>query len=314
MTNPLLGQPEPRSTSLVRFGVILQSTSGALTLNVDGVEQPARWLQEYSPTLGDKVAFVVTRDALGQSSNLVVGRVGETRAVRPDEGVVTAVAAPWVTVLADGVSYQAKIAGTAPIVGDRMLLEHRPTVIYAVAKVTATTAPTPVIPTTPLPPLSSAKSGVERFASTDSRTALAYGAWSIKDGKSVIQGTYAGVTYAGSWFLGTGPAWLSAVTVTGFRVYLPARLRIGAFDASATFGLYATNATEAGETDPARVVGPTNITLPAGWGGGWVTLPNTYATQIIAGGGLGIEGTALAGFVGRDIDPMSGASEFTWTT
>lgn len=314
MTNPLIGQPEPRSSSLVRFGVILRGDSGALALEVDGALQAARWLQEYTPTLGDKVAFVVTRDALGQSHNLVVGRVGEVGAIRPDEGTVTAVGSGSATVTAGGTSFTVKTVGTAPVVGDLLLLEHRQAAIYAIGKVTATTAPTPVIPVTPLPPPAQAGSGVDRFPSTDSRTAVAYSAWSAKDGRNVIQGSYAGFAYAGSWFHGTGPASLTGKTISGFRVYLPARLRIGAFDAAATFHLYATNATEAGETDPARVVGPFDVSIPPGWAGDWVTVPNTFATQIIAGGGLGIEGNPFAGFVGRDVDPMSGACEFTWTS
>lgn len=315
MTSPLVGQPEHRSSSLVRFGVILRGDDDALALEVDGALQSARWLQDYTPTLGDKVAFVVTRDALGQSSNLVVGRVGEVGAIRPDEGTVTAVGSGSATVTAGGVSFTVKTTGAAPVVGDLLLLEHRQAAIYSLGKVTATTPPVPVIPQTPLPPPADPSAGVTRFSATDSRTAEAYGAWSVKDGKNVIQGTYAGLSYAGSWFYGTGLALMTGRTLTDFRVYLPARLRIGAFDAPATFDLYVTNEARAGDTDPNRIYGPFAVTLAGGWPGGWVTPPLAFAASMISvGGGLGIVDGPYAGFVGRDVDPMSGACEFTWTS
>lgn len=314
MSNPLIGQPEPRSSALVRFGVIVRADNGTLALSVDGAVQASRWLQNYTPTYGDKVAFVVIRDALGQSSNLVVGRLGEAAAIRPDEGTVTAVGSGTATVTAAGATLTVKTVGTAPVVGDLLLLDHRPTAVYAIGKVTATTAVTPSLPTMPLPPPGQPGQGVQRFPATDTRTAIKNGAWSQKDGRSVIQGTYGGVSYAGSWFHGTGPASLSGKTLSEFKVYLPARLRIGAFDAAATFHLYATADGVPGATDPVRLIGPHDVTVPPGWAGGWVNVPLTFAAQVVSGGGIGIEGTPYAGFVGRDVDPMSGASEFTWTT
>lgn len=314
MTNPLIGQVAQISNSHVRFGVIVFAGDGSLALSVDGALQAARWLQGYVPTYGDNVAFAVIRDALGQSSNLVVGRVDDVPARQPKEGVVTAVTAPVVSVAADGLTLTAKYVGATPVVGDRMALLHYPTGIYALGKVTATVDPTPAAPTMPLPPPGSLGTGVDRFPATDSRTAELGGDWSLKDGRSAIQGTYAGLTYAGSWFYGTGPSTLTGKTVAQFRVYLPARLRIGAYAAPATIHLYAHNATVAEFTDPARLVGPFDVTLPAGWSGGWVTVPNTFAAQVITGGGVGIEGAPYAGFAGRDLDPMSGACEFTWTT
>lgn len=298
----------------MRFGVIVRADNGTLALSVDGAVQTSRWLQEYTPTYGDKVAFVVTRDALGQASNLVVGRVGEVGAIRPDEGTVTAVGAGSATVTAGGVSFTVKTVGTAPVVGDLLLLEHRSSAIYAIGKVTATTPVTPSLPTLPLPPPGQPGAGTMRFPTTDTRTAIAYGAWSAKDGRSVIQGAYNGLNYAGTWFYGTGPSTLTGKTLTDFKVYLPPRLRIGAFDVAATFHLYATYGAVPSTEDPPRIVGPHDITVPPGWAGGWVNVPLTFAAQVIAGGGIGIEGTPYAGFVGRDVDPMSGASEFTWTT
>ena len=74
-----------------------------------------------------------------------------------------------------------------------------------------------------------------------------------------------------------------------------------------------TSATRPGG-DVSRTTGPHDITLPAGWGGGWVPIPVALAQVVVAGGGLGIAGGSYAGLDGRDADPQSGTVAIDWTT
>lgn len=318
MTNPLLGQPSGSSSSLLRLGdVVLDGT--ALALSVDGLVQSARWLQGYVPTLGDNVAFVVTRDQEGQSSNLVLDKVAATSSpALPDEALVTSVPASsaTITVAIDGTSYTAKFVGAAPAVGDRVLLEHRHNAVYVVGKVGTTAAPAPVPPppAPPAPPPAGATSGKDTFGATDSATARVGSGWNGPSGQTVIQGSYGGVSYAGAWFYGTAPSSLAGRTIAGARVYLPARRRMGDYNAAATIRLYAHTSASRPGGDVSRVVGPHNVTLPPGWGGGWVDIPASLAAQIVAGGGLGIAGNPYAGLDGRGDDPQSGAVQIDWTT
>ena len=317
MTNPLLGQPAGSSSSLLRFGdIVLAGTS--LTLSVDGLVQSARWVQGYVPALGDAVAFVVTRDQEGQSSNLVLGKVAATSSpVLPDEALVTSVPASsaTITVAIDGTSYTAKFVGTAPAVGDRVLLEHRRGMVYVVGKVGTTAAPAPPEPppAPPAPPPTGPTSGTATFGATDSATARVGSGWNSPSGQTVIQGSYGGVTYAGSWFYGTAPSSLGGRTIAGARVYLAARRRMGSYNDPVTIHLYAHTSTSRPGGDVSRVVGPHNVTLPPGWGGGWVDIPVSLAAQVVAGGGLGIAGNPYAGLDGRGDNPQSGAVQIDWT-
>lgn len=317
MTNPLLGQPAGSSSSLLRFGDIVLA-GASLALSVDGLVQSARWVQGYVPTAGDPVAFIVTRDQEGQSSNLVLGKVGANSSpALPDEALVTVVPASsaTITVAIDGTSYTAKFVGSAPAVGDRVLLEHRRSMVYVVGKVGTTAAPAPPTPppAPPAPPPTGPTTGTATFGATDSATARVGSGWNSPSGQTVIQGTYAGVSYAGAWFYGTAPASLAGRTIAGARVYLPARRRMGDYNSAATIRLYAHTSASRSAGDVSRVIGPHDITLPAGWGGGWVAIPASLAAQVVAGGGLGIAGSPYAGLDGRGDNPQSGAVQIDWT-
>lgn len=329
MSNPLLGQAVVPPSSLLRLGdVVLEG--GVLSLSVDGVVQSSRWAQGYVPTVGDAVAFIVTAAAEGQSSNLVLCKVAATPAsppaapvVPPDEGTVTAVPAssPTITVSAAGSSFTAKFVGAAPTVGDLVLLEHRPTAVYVVGKVGVTAPPPPPPeppappppPPAPAPPPAAQSQGDQTFAAIDSATAVQGGAWNSRMSNDVRQGQYGGTpAYAGSWFYGTGPRSLLGRSVRAAEIYLPARQRVGNYNAGADVHLYAHNASSRPGGDPARTWGPFNVYLPAGWGGGWVQIPNIIAELVIEGGGVSIVGNPYVGFAGRGVNPQSGALSIAW--
>lgn len=318
MNRPIRGQLLASTTSALRLGEIAVDESGALALSVDGVVQNALWHQLYVPTLGDAVAFVVTTTPEGQSTHFVVGSVSQTPASSPDEARVTSVttSSGTITVAAGGETMTAKIVGTAPAVGDIVLLDHRPTAIYALGRV----QPSPERPAAepdqpgPEPPPAPPESGTRVFGATDSGTARTGSSWYTPAGHSLTQGDDGESSYAGAWFYGTSPAYLAGRTITAARLYVPARRRLGAYDAPATIGLYAHTSPSRPPGDVSRVAGPRDVVLPAGWGGGWIEIPSTLAAVVVAGGGLSISGHTYAGLLGRDSDPQSGALAIDWAT
>lgn len=319
MSDPLLGQQRGSSSVQVRFGDVVLA-AGVAALNIAGVVQGARWSQAYVPVAGDAVAVAVIRDEDGQSSNLVLGKVGATAPTSPpDEAVVTSVPAssPTITVAAAGVSYRAKVALASPTVGDRVLLLHRPDAIYAIARVQSTPAPLPVPPPPPPPPPPGGpSSGTDVFGASDSATARSGSGWNSTSGQNLTQGTWAGVAYTGSWFYGTGPGSLAGRGIRAARLYLPARRRIGNYGSPVVVHVYAHTSSSRPGGDVTRVAGPHDVTLPPGWGGGWVDIPQSLAAVVIGGGGLGIAGggtPSYAGFPGRDADPQSGAIAIDWS-
>lgn len=326
MIDPLLGEAAPSSTTAARFGVIVDTAlAGAppvLSVSIDGVVQSARWSSGYFPVVGEPVLVLVTAGPTGQSSNLVICAVTGSPAVAvlpPAEAIVTAVPAssPTISVAIDGISYTARVVGAAPAIGDRVLLTWRGSTAYAVGKIGTTPAPAPVLPVAPpaapAPPPGGATSGTASFAAIDSATARAGSGWNSPSGQTVIQGSYGSVTYAGAWFYGTAPSSLGGRTLTGARVYLPARRRMGSYNDAVVIHLYAHTSASRPGGDVSRVVGPHDITLPPGWGGGWVDIPASLAAQVVAGGGLGIAGNPYAGLDGRGDNPQSGAVQIDWT-
>lgn len=321
MSNPLLGQAIVPPSSLLRLGDVVSTGSG-LALSVDGVVQSTRWAQGYIPTLGDAVAFMVTAAAEGQSSNLVLCKVGAnpaTAVVLPDEATVSAVPAssPTISVTAGGVTYTAKFVGAAPVVGDLVLLDHRKDAIYVVGKVGVTAAPPPPPPPepppAPAPPPDAQASGSQTFAAIDSATAVQGGAWNSRMPNDVRQGQWSGTpAYTGAWFYGTGPTSLAGRQITGAQIYLPARQRVGNYNGPVDIHLYAHHSSSRPGGDVGRVWGPFNIGLLPGFGGGWFNIPGELAATIVGGGGISIAGNPYAGFAGRGADPQSGAVRLDW--
>lgn len=322
MSDPLLGQPEAVSSTLARHGVIVAVATSPTTtspaVSVDGVVQSARWVRGYRPVVGDAVLVLVSSGPTGQSSNLVVGAMGASPSlVLPDEARVTAVPAssPTITVAADGVSYTAKFVGTAPAVGDLVLLEHRAAAVYVIGKIGSTAAPpTTIPPAPPTAPPTGPTSGTHSVSAIDSGTHVIGSGWSTNFGQDVVQGTYGGRVNSGAWFYGTSPAAIAGRPLTGARMFLPARRHMGDYNAPATIHLWAHTSTTRPGGEPARTAGPHDITIPAGWGGGWVAIPTSLAAVIVAGGGLAIVGAPYAGLIGRGGDPQSGAVQLDWTT
>lgn len=318
----LLGQPAGSSRSVARFGDVVLTTTGAPTINTGGGTPTARWVQGYTPTIGDAVAYLLTTDEDGQSSILALGQVAATPTqALADEARVTMVPPGSATITvtpAGGTAITAKFVGAAPAVGDTVLLDHRRSAVYVVGKVGVTPEPEPAPepPPPPPPPLPPASTGTTTFAAIDSGTARVGAGWDAFRGQNLFQGTYSGVSFAGAWFYGTGPQSLAGDAVTGSRVFIGARRQAGAHGSPVVLHLYAHTSPSRPGGDVSRVLGPHDVTIPAGWGGDWVDIPTSFAAQVIAGGGIGIAGGGTAGyasFEGRlPESPQSGTLAIDW--
>jgi len=280
-----------------------------------GLPQPAIWLCDYAaPGEPIIVGTIGKKDAPGEM--LVLGRVGQAG---PVEASVTAApsGSDTITVTAGAVVYTVTfLASYTPTVGDRVRLLWQGGSGTVLGKVGITPATVISQPATPPPPAAST-SGELSVPATDSATYSggAYG-WNGYYGQNVYQGDGsawgAPSSNAGAWFYGSAATQLAGATVTAPRFRLPARRSGGASGSPATIHLYVhTNPTRPGG-DVNRIAGPFDVTIPAGYGGGWITLPE-WGNTLINGGGISITGSPYTGFQGRDTDPASGQLILPWT-
>jgi hypothetical protein len=107
---------------------------------------------------------------------------------------------------------------------------------------------------------------------------------------------------------------LQGKNISRIRLHLPARLRVGTYNSAATIHVYAHTSGSRPGGDVSRVVGPHDISIPPGFGGGDFDLPLTFAAAIAGGGGISIAGDPYAGFNSRLDDPTSGRLILNWSS
>lgn len=283
--------------------------------NMDGNLLDARWLDPIQPLQGGKIVVDISNDGQGQSTALVIG--GYTDQPRPSTGVILAFGVLEIVVAGeDAVTYTTgRYLG--PIgdysLGDNVYITWdaaTPTILGRVNEMTIT-PPAPV-PSTP--------GGASRGETTSVATASdtwgvgGWGRWatSQRGGEDVYSGTWGGYTVTGSWFYGAPKPELAGKTIERIQFKLPARLSVGTSGA-VTIHLYAHTSGSRPGSDVTRTVGPFDFAVPAGWGGGLIDLPLTFAPVVNAGGGISIAGDPYAGFVSRLKDPESGKLIQNWS-
>jgi hypothetical protein len=107
---------------------------------------------------------------------------------------------------------------------------------------------------------------------------------------------------------------LQGKTISRIRLRIPARLQAGDYNDPATIHVYAhTNGARPG-SDVNRVTGPHDIVIPAGFQGGDIDLPLSFAGAIVPGGGISIAGDPYIRFASRLKDPTSGRLIFDWSS
>lgn len=284
--------------------------------DVGGNLLTCRWLDPIQPLQGGKIVVDITTDEYGQSAALVMG--GYTDQPRPSTGTVNSVIPAGLSTRLvfdgeDGVTYTTDrfIGSYSP--GDPVYLTWDaavPTIIGKIGAVAvvAEGADRPVPPTAP--------SGTATSIATASDTfgVGGWGRWATSQygGEDVYSGTWGGYTVTGSWFYGAPKPELAGKTVTRVQFKVPARLNVGASGA-ATIHLYAHTSGSRPGGDVTRVAGPFDVSIPAGWGGGLVDVPTSFAPVINAGGGISIAGSPYVGFVSRIKDPEAGKIIQDWT-
>ena len=285
---------------------------------IGGLSQPAAWPSGVYAGRGEPVfvAQLVRRDAPAQ--NVVLGRVGGDG---PREATVTTVpgGSDTITVTANSVDYVATfLAAYTPTVGDRVRLFWQGRDVTVVGKVGLTPAPATTAGTTAPPSPKSA--GTFSAPAIDSATYWSGGGWdSIRPyGGIVGQGTIYGTTnvITGAWFYGNTMAELAGATITRVRFRVPQRRSVGSLNSALTLHLYAHTSPGRPGGDVSRVSGPTDWSVPAGWnpgpGDGFIDLPTTIASTLIAGGGVSISGDPYLSFVGKPSDSASGQLLVDW--
>lgn len=283
-----------------------------------GVPQPAAWPAGLYASPGEPlfIAQLIRPDAPTQT--VVLGRAGVDG---PREGTVTTVpgGSDTITITSDGKDYTATfLTGYTPVVGDRVRLLWQGRDVTVMGKVGVTPS-AGVLVGEPLQPPPASSSGTFNAPATDSATMWGPGGWDswAGGGGHVHQGSWSGSTVTGAWFYGNTMAELAGATITRILFRVPARRSVGSYNNPGTIHLYAHNSPSRPGGDVARVAGPTDVSIPAGWApgpdDGWVDLPTSYAPTLINGGGVSISGDPYMGFVGKPSDPASGQLRIEWS-
>lgn len=237
-------------------------------------------------------------------------------APRPDTGTVASAASNGLIPVTTGTgTVQARYVGTAPAIGTLVALIWQGTtpLLMPGTAVTPTPEPTPEpdLPSTPPAPPQTGTLLVTAQGSGTWRT----GTWGWASSTDVLQGAWSGGQDSrGGWWHGSAARALAGRTITGARLRLGARTRIGNYNSPAVLHTYRTTDGARPGTDFTRVAGPHDITIPAGAGAGWHALPTSWGQALVdSGGGIGLQGNPYTGITGVGGDPESGQLALDWT-
>jgi hypothetical protein len=292
----------------LKAGVVVFSAEAGFGVNIDGSAPPVSWPAGYIPTPGDPVrVLMVDGMAVVMGPTLTSGH-------RPLTGTVAGAAtAGTVPVTTTAGPLTCRYVGTAPSIGSLVRLDWQSTSPW-IWPSTAATIPPPEPGgggSTPTPPPVTT-SGTLTVTAIDSGSWQVGGSWAYQ-GTDVVQWRYGSAREnRGAWFYGNGVAQLAGATITGARIRVGARLRIGSYNAAQTMHLYRhTDASRPGG-DVARAAGPHDIILPAGWKADWVPIPTAWGQDLISGGGVAVAGSPYVGITGVGSDPASGQLQLDW--
>lgn len=271
-----------------------------LRVNVKGGIKDAVWTSGYNPRAGDNVEVLSV-----DTTAIVLGPV--LPGPPPGFGVVSVTAADGIlTVLGDDqVLYPCRYAEPPQTVGTRVALLWQGTQAFVLPGTLAAIASDPLAPGPPTPPPPPANaSGVLGVPALWAGSWRPFG-WEAGD---VRQGAYgSSPSNRGAWFYGGQATQLQGRVVTGIRMYVGPRARVGSYNSALTAHFFATTGNSPHDWTP--VTGAFDITFPAGWGGGWVDLPHGWGSHLLNGGGIGIQGSPYMGFAGGT---PSGQLEISW--
>jgi hypothetical protein len=315
-------------SDMVSQGATVELRSGVVTQSQNPAVGPATWLVSSGGNLVNAIwnngltpyngaPCVLALATVGKTSIYYVMWITDARPSLSGTGTITAFTAGAATcsVKINGTVYTAqRAAGYTPTVGDVAITLEMNGLLYAIMALTVfTPAPIPTAPAVAAPPQQTAASN-SLVPCQDSGTWTAtYGGWNSYYGQNVYSGSGYVPVSTGSWFYNGGTLGLANKTISAIRFWLPPRRQAGAYNSAATIHLYAHTSVSRGSTEPSRAAGPFDFSVPAGWGGDWITLPLSFAATIQAGGGISIAGDPYAGFTGVGENGSSGALSVDWS-
>lgn len=293
------------------------------------------WLEHVMAEPGDPLTLAIVDYTDSTSSPPYV--LGVTRAYvaqdpvlpLPIEGTIKTWAAGALTAVVattQGDKTAVVLSSYTPVVSDRvrLLWQTAPNggiVCTALAKIGAVTPPEPPAPPPakpkpdkPTPPPAKPLSGSDIFPASNSGTwSTGTGSWNSRYGTDVMTGSgyYSPGSQRGAWFYHDKLSKLDGKTITKVQLWLPARRRVGNYNAPATFQVHLHTAKKRPGGDVTRVDSIT-ITLPANSSGRWVELPTTWGALLISGHGIGLAGGDYAGFDGVKDNSGSGRLRTYW--
>lgn len=284
--------------------------------SINGSLVNARWLDPIQPAQDGKIVIDIAKDEYGLASALVIG--GYTDQPRPSTGTIAAVGVSELLVQGadtNGYTTDRFLGALADYaVTDPVYLTWdaaKPTVMGVVAGIAAPREQAP-----PPTPGSSPVRGDEKLTAIASDTwgVGGWGRWSTSrfGGEDVYSGTWSGVTTSGAFFYGPPRPVLQGKTIGRVQLRLPARIAGAGANATVTVHVYAHTSESRPGGDVTRVVGPFDISIPAGAGPSVHDLPLTFAAPVQAGGGISIYGEPYIGFQSRLKDPEAGKLTMDW--
>ncbi len=293
----------------------LSGATWRVTMGTSPVQ--AIWMEHVIPRDGAPCLLALSTLPGGQTTAWVLGMTQQDAMPGFTGTVLVATGgSQTITVDVNGVSQTATIiAPYVPAVNDIAVLEVRGGVLYTAGEL-GVAIPAPVVPPTTeqTPPPPPVVTGTSEFRSQDSGTyTAAVGGWNGYYGQNVYSGSGYVPPSTGHWFYNGATRGLADKTNIGqVRFYLGARQRAGSYNSAATVHFYRhNNDNRAGA--PGLTAGPHDISIPAGWGGGWVTLPQSFGVALKGGGGISISGDPYVGFVSGAASPLSGTLSIDWS-
>jgi len=288
---------------------LVVAQGGDLQVNVNGTILPAALQFGYIPSAGDPVNVLVV-----DGRAVVLG--ARAPGPRPGSGTVSGSASGGrVPVSTPAGTLDCRYTGTAPSIGTLVFIDWQMSTPRLMAGDAATVPdpvdPAPVPPPPAPPPVIS--TGDTYVNAIDSASFQAGGNWQAR-GTDVYQWFYSSFKEnRGAWFYGNGPLQLAGRTITRFQFRIPARLRVGDYNAALTAHFYRHTSRTRPGGDVIREDGPQNVVLASGQPPAWVDLPVAWGQHLVNnGGGFGLLGSPYLAMAGVGSDPASGQLCFSW--
>lgn len=299
----------------VKPGEMLVDSAGNWTFSSGGSPVKAIFVTSAVPYPGAPAVAVVQTPPVGMSTAWVIGMTQEG-ASQGATGKITVVNGDGLTVQVEverKLITATRLAHYTPAVNDSCLIDYKGGKAYTLGKIgTATIAPPPPTATIPPPP-PPPQTGTSYFGATDSGTWTSGYNWNSYFGQHCYSGSGYVPPSSGNWLYGGATRGLGDKgTITRVQFYLAARKQAGNYNSAATVHFYRHTSDSKGGAEPSRTHGPHDVSIPAGWGGGYIDLPASFGEALKGGGGISIAGDPYVGFTGLSGAGNSGHLAIDW--